>query len=351
MKVCLLAPTPPPAGGIAEWTKRMLSVELKNRWEIVLVNERTLDDRSFFVLNFRRNYFIEIIRCVKIWTDLWHSLNDKNVRVVHSCIPAGTLSLLRELISLSITHFRKRKFIIHFRCTTENMVKTKINVMLYNRMIKKSDAAIYLNTQSLLFSRKLYPNGNCRVIPNFINLDEINDKRIHSSKIQTALYVGGVIPQKGCLLIIDVARLLPEITFRLVGRIGISTENLPPNVILTGEKSHEQIKQEYNKADVFLFLSHYQGEGFSNALAEAMAAALPCIVTDWAANHDMIQQDGGVVLRNADTKTVLEAFDYLEPIEKRKKMGDYNRNRAKLCYSQNFVTSSYVDLYEEIINS
>ena len=41
MKVVLLAQTPPPHGGIAGWTERMLKARLKNGWEVVVVDEKT----------------------------------------------------------------------------------------------------------------------------------------------------------------------------------------------------------------------------------------------------------------------------------------------------------------------
>ena len=48
MKVVLLAPTPPPAGGIAGWTVRMMSAKLKNNWQVVVVDEKVTGDRQVF---------------------------------------------------------------------------------------------------------------------------------------------------------------------------------------------------------------------------------------------------------------------------------------------------------------
>ena len=36
MKVILMAPTPPPYGGIAAWTNRMLGLTLPNDWTVNL---------------------------------------------------------------------------------------------------------------------------------------------------------------------------------------------------------------------------------------------------------------------------------------------------------------------------
>ena len=51
MKVVLLAPTPPPAGGIAGWTERMVKTTLKNDWGVVVVDEKQIGNRELFSSN------------------------------------------------------------------------------------------------------------------------------------------------------------------------------------------------------------------------------------------------------------------------------------------------------------
>ena len=57
-KVILLAPTPPPAGGIAGWTVRMLNSKLKNEWKIELVDEKLLGNREAFGDKTKKNYLL-----------------------------------------------------------------------------------------------------------------------------------------------------------------------------------------------------------------------------------------------------------------------------------------------------
>ena len=128
MKVILLAPLPPPAGGIAGWTQRMTEVQLKNGWEVNVVDEKVIGGRSVFGKEAKKNLMIEIKRSVKIWQNLSLSLKNKESRIVQSCIPAGTTSMLREIICALITKIHRRKFIVHFRCTIPNMVKSKTSL-------------------------------------------------------------------------------------------------------------------------------------------------------------------------------------------------------------------------------
>lgn len=129
----------------------------------------------------------------------------------------------------------------------------------------------------------------------------------------------------------------------------MDTSEFPDNVILLGEKSKEFVQHELDTTDAFLFLSRYTGEGFSNALAEAMSHSLPCVVSDWAANADMIENKGGIVLKNYDVKDVVEAIKKIESSETRRKMGNWNYNKIKTAYSDSVVTNMYVDAYEKLV--
>lgn len=347
-KVCLLAPVPPPAGGIAGWTKRMMSAELKDGWEVVVVDEQVLGGRTNFGASSKAKFFPECKRSFRIWKDLWKALGDKDVKVVQSCVPAGKGSLLRETVCRKIVHLKKRKFIIHFRCTVPNMVSSGMHTRLFKRFVNRCDFALLLNKQSEQFVKKLCPDTVCKVVPNFIDAKELVEKTQVNPAIRTALYVGGVIKEKGCQLIVETAKLLPDIVFRLVGKPGLKEQVFPENVILCGEQPKEVVAEEMKNADLFLFLSAFWGEGFSNALAEAMAASLPCIVTDWAANADMIGDGGGKVV-DPDPAAVKEAILSLEDPTVREEMGRRNFRKVRDCYLESRITGEYVDIYNDLI--
>lgn len=348
-KVILLAPTPPPSGGIASWTVRMMHAKLKNGWRIGVVDEKLMGKRG----NYQRkmNLFTEWKRCCLIWKNLRIALRDEDVKVVHSCIPSSFTSMLREYVCAVITKMRKRKFIVHFRCTVPNTTKGKMSTVMLKKLCNKSDLIFLLNQQSVSFVENITETP-VRLIPNFSSTDEVCDAHEIKENINTALYVGGVTEEKGCDDIIVVARKFPDVCFHLVGKASLSiTEKAEqfPNVVLTGEKNADEVKEELKNADVFLFLTHYYGEGFSNALCEAMAAGLPCIVTDWAANADMIDNDGGIVVEIKDADAAVNALTCISNPEIRKKMSDYNIRKVEKCYIDSIVIDQYVDAYESIV--
>lgn len=346
-KVCILAPVPPPAGGIGAWTIRMMNASLKNGWKVVVVDEQVFGGRTNFGSTSKAHLSTEIRRCFRIWKNLWKQLKDPEVRVVQSCVPVGMGSLARESVCRFLTHITGKKFIIHFRCTVPNMIHNNLHQRMLKGFVSKCDCVMLLNDQSHRYLRNLCPNQDYRVIPNFVDQDEIVCRSKVKDTIETALYVGGVIEEKGCSLIIESAKLLPHVQFRLVGKVGMETNGISENVVLCGELPKNRVREELENADVFLFLTHFWGEGFSNALAEAMAASLPCIVTDWAANADMIENKGGVIV-NPTPEAVKNAFEMMANPQRRLEMGTWNSLKVRQSYSEKIVTEQYVDVYDSI---
>lgn len=352
-KVVLLAPTPPPEGGIAGWTVRMMNANLKNDWNVAVVDEKIMGNRQVFGDKTKRNVFVEIKRCIRIWGDLKRELRDPNVKVVHSCIPSIATAMLREYVCACITKHYKRKFIIHYRCTVPNTTKGRFGRFMLRKLCNKSDLILTLNTQTDEYLKQITKTP-LKLIPNFISASELVQAHEIRPEIKTAVYVGGVIETKGAFDVLELARSFPEIQFRLVGKATSDVEEYIKqynihNAVLTGSKDRDGVKEELAEADVFLFLTYFRGEGFSNALAEAMAAGLPCIATDWAANKDMIGNDGGAVVPVKDVAAAKEALCAMMPSEIRKKQSEANINKVRTEYVDTVVLDMYVDAYEGLI--
>lgn len=353
MKVILLAPTPPPAGGIAGWTERMLKAKLKNDWEVDVVDEKQIGNRELFSSNkIKRNFGDEWKRCRRIWKDLKMKLSDSEVKVVHSCIPSTTFAMMREYVCACITQRKKKKFIIHFRCTVPNTTKGRLGKIMLRRLCNKSDFIMVLNNQSQNYVQAISKTP-CAVIPNFVDVTEAESDYEVRHTIQKVIYVGGVIETKGALEAFELAECFPNIEFEFVGDVPEENRHLAEkynNIILTGALPHKEVKERLLKADVFLFPTHFYGEGFSNALCEAMAVGLPCLVTDWAANADMIEDGkGGFVVPIHAVCKLVEKLEELKVYEVRKMMSDYNKKKVNRLYSQNVVVDSYIDIYEKLV--
>ncbi len=352
-KVVLLAPTPPPAGGIAGWTVRMLKANLKNGWKVEVVDEKSIGNREVFGSSGKRHLSEEIKRSFIIWQGLRAKLNDRSVAVVQSCIPAYTLSMVREYVCACITKMKRRKFILHFRCTVPNAVNSRLQRVILRKICRRSDFVFALNEQSKAFIEKLTKTP-VKVIPNFVSKDEIVEPRQIHEELKRIVYVGGLVENKGIREILDIAEQMPDLQFVFVGKGDKIFEdeakkrNLS-NTAFVGGKDHAGVKDELLNADAFIFLTRFRGEGFSNSLCEAMAAGLPCIVTDWAANRDMIGDSGGVVVSIGNVNDAVSAIESIRDIGIRKKMSINNIYKVKSEYLESVVVDKMVDIYESLL--
>lgn len=94
------------------------------------------------------------------------------------------------------------------------------------------------------------------------------------------------------------------------------------NLHLLGYRS--DIVELLNVADVFAFPSFR--EGLSVALMEAMAAGLPCVVSDIRGNVDLIDAEGGYLAQPDNVDAFYSGLIELSDAHKRKKMGVHNRS-------------------------
>lgn len=353
MKVVLLAPTPPPAGGIAGWTARMMEAKLKNDWQVTVVDEKSIGEREVFGKSGKRHLADEFKRCLNIWKGLWKTLKDPDARIVQSCIPAYSLSMLREYICACITKLYGRKFIIHFRCTVPNVVKRPYERFILKRLCNISDMVFSLNKQTTEFLTAI-TKTTIKLIPNFISEKELFFERTVNEELKRVIYVGGLAEKKGIWDVISVAERLPDIQFVLVGKGDRQFEEEAQqrgnqNIVFLGGMDREDVKKELMKADVFIFMTYFTGEGFSNALCEAMASGLPCVATDWAANRDMIGTEGGIVVNVGDINAAVEALLAMRSSEVRKKMSARNIEKVKTEYLEAIVVDEYVNAYEKLV--
>lgn len=350
MNVVLLAAVPPPVGGIATWTLRMLNIDKTYGCNYILVDEKMIGGRNMFGNN-KKNIFIEIKRCFNIWKNLTNKLKNCDVDIVQSCIPSSTLSMLREYICACITKKHKKIYIIHFHCTVPNTQDSLLWKILLKKICSKSDCIFVLNNQSLNYLKQI-TKKRVEILPNFVEENEIVDRHTINNSIANIVYVGGVTESKGVLDILEIAKRMPNINFRLIGspeeNVVAEAEEIK-NVTLTGVKDKEGVKNELKNADLFMFLSKFKGEGFSISLLEAMASGLPCIVTNWAANKDMIGNEGGYTIDNVEIDNIIEIIKKIDNYEERKKYSERNIKVVKEKYISKAIFDRYIEIYNSLL--
>lgn len=152
-----------------------------------------------------------------------------------------------------------------------------------------------------------------------------------------------------------IARRNPDAHFILAG-IGITATNtilmdciqshgLGDRVRLLGER--KDIQRWLPGIDVAVSASAF-GEGFANAIGEAMACGVPCVVTD-VGDSAHIVGDAGVVVAPRDPAAIAAPVArLLSDSAERSRLGAQARSRVARLFQIESVATDYATLYDEI---
>jgi len=265
----------------------------------------------------------------------------------------------------------------NIRHTPDNLKKEKRTtarvIRLGARLSAQSDRIIYNSKVSAQKHESMgYDNKNKSIIPNGFNCEQFKPFNNAKSKLRHSLGL-----KKDTLLIGLVARYhimkdhitflhsagklnktYPEIHFVLVGQ-DVDKNNhflikliedlkITKNVHLLGKRM--DVDEITAGLDIACSSSSW-GESFSNAIGEAMACGIPCIVTDVGCSARMVGETG-VVVKPGDRKAFTDAMIRLMKMssEERQGLGKLARNRIIKHFSLNLVAKQYEDMYKNLLN-
>lgn len=121
---------------------------------------------------------------------------------------------------------------------------------------------------------------------------------------------------------------------------------LQANVILTGHR--HDVDRLLKMSDIFIQCS--DTEGLSMSIIEAMAACLPCVVTDVGGNHELVHNNkNGWRVPASDSEALTERLQtLLLNIDDRKRMGNISYTMASETFSHANSMQAYLDLYSNL---
>jgi len=143
-------------------------------------------------------------------------------------------------------------------------------------------------------------------------------------KHKEVLFVGKFDARKGVYDVLEVARALPQIHFRMIGYRGKEEDlrqTAPPNVEISSFQERGALQEAFARASIFFLPS--KGEGFPVALTEAMASGC-AVVSSVPLTFE------GISVGPGDRKQMVEAISRLwsDPAETAR-MGKENVELAK----------------------
>ena len=347
MRILLISPLPPPAGGIATWTVMYKAYCQKHDIPLQIVNNAMMGARAE-KNSTKRQLTSEIKRTLHVLKDLKMQLRTAKPDVVHLNTSCSKFGIFRDCLCVMRTSRAKVPMVLHCRCNIQDQVKSKAAKWAFRRMVKLSAKVLTLNQRSFAYANQ-FGEGKTVTVPNFIEQQSLCKRESVRETIQNVVFVGHMLKTKGVLEILEAAKQLPQMRFVMLGAIRIDLEQLqiPENVEFRGNQKREVVMEELRNADVFLFPSYT--EGFANAMTEAMASGLPVITTDVGANQEMIEDHGGLVVPVGDSDAIVDALNKLSGDPKqREKMSAWNIEKVERSYLQEPVMQQLLSIYREV---
>ena len=323
-------------GGIAVWTEHFLSRCQQSNINCHLVNLKVSPRR----LNTGKRHLLdELSRTRSIFKQLKQHLAQTDYDAVYLNTSCGPYGLFRDKAIASIVAKKQIPLITHYHCEIPFWVKSKRSMRCLKRLATMSTQNLVLCQSSQNFLKENYHIDSIKV-PNFIETTFIrSDNKEIRPQIQQIFFVGRVAESKGSKELFDVAKRLPNITFKFAGNVSsvVTKWDKPANVHLLGNTPRSKVLNLLDESDLFLFPSHT--EGSSLALIECMARGVPAVATNVGSNADMLQDDCGIVVEKEDVEAMVSAISYLQDPQLRSAMSAKAIEKVKNCHTDKNVDS------------
>jgi glycosyltransferase involved in cell wall biosynthesis len=191
-------------------------------------------------------------------------------------------------------------------------------------------------------------------------------KRLRESQVPIILFMSRIEPKKGLDLLIPALESILEsgieFHFILAGsnpqdadyetqiKVQIHNSSLAKYTTITGFVSGDLKAEILTKADLFVLPSYY--ENFGIAVAEAMAAGVPVVISDRIHIAEDIQQAEAGWLGPLEVGAIANSIKsaLLNPQE-RQRRGLNGKEYAKKHYNWEAIAQQTIDVYQQILSS
>ncbi|WP_437992633.1 glycosyltransferase family 4 protein [Sorangium sp. So ce145] len=366
MRVALWGPLPPPAGGITRWMRNYLDAAAAAGIEADVIDTSPRAASSDPTSRLRP---ARVVRAGEALAALHRLLARRRPDVVHLCTTlfwatardGPAVELCRRAGVPAVLHLRLSPQIIAWHRALPWPARQAVRAVL-----GRATAVITLSEELRCYVQALVPGGRVLRIANPVDTDVFHPAAAPRSPGQPlrVLFAGLVTPQKGVLELARAVLAVGGLTLALAGprdaggaagpsrRLDEALAELERQgrLSLLGEVPEDAMPAVYRDADVFCLPSH--GEGLPNALLEAMASGLPCVVTPVGAVTEVIQGEGGrvaLLVAPRDEDALRGALRSLrDDPSLRAQLGEAARRRAVRRYASRTIMAEYAALYAQL---
>ena len=235
---------------------------------------------------------------------------------------------------------------------------------LVRRNLEQADLAVSISSSIRADLAEILPDEKIVSIPNGVAVKTTPEgegrwvrERVGLRSEPVVIAVGRNTPKKsfpdGVRAFASAAKELPDLHFVHIGRdseplVGLARElGVKDRFHALGEMARERVLAAYREAD--LFFSPAAIESFGIVTFEAMAAGLPCLVSDGPGNRDAVEHGrNGVVVPVGDTDAMAAALvDLVRDKDKRGRLGSASREMVAR-FAWPVVAGEYVEAFRRL---
>lgn len=313
------------------------------------------------VIQLQRNKHREFSRIIK----LIKILRREKPHIIHSYLTSantyGRIAALFTRIPIIIASERSSYEV--------GVNKSKYGIYL-DKMLSCFSSAIICNSHkasSMLINKHKYKNEKVHTIHNGIEIRIFSERYNQNKKINNGAKTIGMVANhsrvKNYKLFLDAVDIVisgsgnKDINILAVGDGPLKEESIEYSNKL-GIKSKvkfvrattDEIPKFLHRMDVFILSSNY--EGLSNAIMEAMAAGLPCVVTDVGGNSELVidGKTGYIVPPYDPDALAYKVLHLLNNNRLAKKFGSAGQKLMRKEFSLEKMVMNTEKIYEELAN-
>lgn len=301
-KILLLSPLPPPAGGIANWTKILVKKEKSENISLILLDTavrwRNVANHSTLLrlCGGTIQALFVILKALKI-------MLLERPTVVHICTSGG-FSFAKDLLVIYLAKVFGFKTLLHIRMgrLPELLLAENKEYKLFYLAFTVVDCCLVIDKSTfdalqIKFSGVGNYNDKIKLLSNFIDLEEvkyIDDIISESDEYINLIYVGHVIPTKGIVELFEAIKILdePRIKLHVAGpyektfKEKLDLIGINDVVEYYGMVEKNRIFELINMSSALILPSYT--EGFPNVVLEAMTCEKAVLATNVGAIPEML---------------------------------------------------------------
>ncbi|WP_437928792.1 glycosyltransferase family 4 protein [Sorangium sp. So ce291] len=366
MRVALWGPLPPPTGGITRWMRNYLDAAAAAGIEADVIDT---SPRGASIDSTSRLRPVRVVRAGEALATLHRLLAQRRPDVVHLCTTLFWATA-RDGLAVELCRRAGVPAVLHLRLSPQIIAWHRALPWPARQAVRavmgRAAAVITLSEELERYVEALVPGGRVLRIPNPVDTESFHPAAASRSPggPLRVLFAGLITPQKGVLELARAVLAVEGLTLALAGPRGAggaagASRRLDEalgelarqgRLRLLGEVPEAAMPAVYRDADVFCLPSH--GEGMPNALLEAMASGLPCVVTPVGAVPEVIQGEGGraaLLVAPQDEEALRSALRSLrDDPSLRAQLGEAARQRAVRRYASGAIMAEYAALYAEL---